>query len=97
MKYLLPSSNTAKTTLSLTKETDICKLDHLGAGMFQVVFEKAEEPEIKWPTSAGSWKKQESYRKASIAALLTMWMWFGALPGAFGLGRAQPQRRGTSP
>ena len=26
-----------------------------------------------------------------------MWMWFGALPGAFGLGRAQPQRRGTSP
>ena len=32
MKYLLPSSNTAKTTLSLTKETDICKLDHLGAG-----------------------------------------------------------------
>ena len=23
--------------------------------------------------------------------------WFGALPGAFGLGRAQPQRRGTSP
>ena len=26
-----------------------------------------------------------------------MWMWFGAFPGAFGLGRAQPQRRGTSP
>ena len=26
-----------------------------------------------------------------------VWMWFGALPGAFGLGRAQPQRRGTSP
>ena len=24
-------------------------------------------------------------------------MWFGAFPGAFGLGRAQPQRRGTSP
>ena len=23
--------------------------------------------------------------------------WFGAFPGAFGLGRAQPQRRGTSP
>ena len=32
MKYLLPSSNTAKTTLSLTKETNICKLDHPGAG-----------------------------------------------------------------
>ena len=29
----------------------------------QVVLEKAEEPEIKLPTSAGSWKKQESSRK----------------------------------
>ena len=26
-----------------------------------------------------------------------VWMWFGAFPGAFGLGRAQHQRRGTSP
>ena len=26
-----------------------------------------------------------------------MWMWLGAFPGAFGLGRAQPQRRGRSP
>ena len=33
---------------------------------------QAEEPEIKWPTSAGSWKKQESSRKTSIFALLTM-------------------------
>ena len=33
---------------------------------------KAEEPEIKLPTSAGSWKKQESSRKTSISALLTM-------------------------
>ena len=40
--------------------------------MFQMVLEKAEEPEIKLPTSAGSWKKQESSRKASIPALLTM-------------------------
>ena len=31
-----------------------------------------EEPEIKLPTSAGSRKKQESSRKASISALLTM-------------------------
>ena len=35
-------------------------------------YKKAEEPEIKLPTSAGSWKKQESSRKASISALLTM-------------------------
>ena len=36
------------------------------------VQEKAEEPEIKLPTSAGSWKKQESSRKTSISALMTM-------------------------
>ena len=40
--------------------------------MFKLVFEKAEEPEIKLPTSAGSWKKQESSRKTSVSALLTM-------------------------
>ena len=40
--------------------------------MFKVVLEKAEEPEIKLPISAGSWKKQESSRKTSISALLTM-------------------------
>ena len=39
--------------------------------MFNLVLEKAEEPEIKLPTSAGSWKKQESSRKTSISALLT--------------------------
>ena len=37
----------------------------------QAGFRKAEEPEIKLPTSAGSWKKQESSRKTSAAALLT--------------------------
>ena len=40
--------------------------------MFKLVLEKAEEPEIKLPTSAGSWKKQQSARKTSISALLTM-------------------------
>ena len=41
--------------------------------MFKLVLEKAEEPEIKLSTSAGSWKKQESSRKkTSISALLTM-------------------------
>ena len=34
--------------------------------------EKAEEPEIKLPTSVGSLKKQESSRKTSISALLSM-------------------------
>ena len=40
--------------------------------MFKLILEKAEEPEIKLPTSAGSWKRQESSRKTSISALLTM-------------------------
>ena len=40
--------------------------------MFKLVLEKAEEPEIKLPTSAGSSKKQERSRKTSISALLTM-------------------------
>ena len=40
--------------------------------MFNLVLEKAEEPKIKLPTSAGSWKKLESSRKTSISALLTM-------------------------
>ena len=30
--------------------------------MFKLVLEKAEEPEIKLPTSAGSWKKQEFHK-----------------------------------
>ena len=40
--------------------------------MFKLALEKAEEPEIKLPTSAGSWKKQEISRKTSISAFLTM-------------------------
>ena len=43
-----------------------CELPDVQAG-----FKKAEEPEIKLPTSAGLWKKQESSRKTSISALLT--------------------------
>ena len=34
--------------------------------MFKLLLEKAEELEIKLPTSAGSWKKQESSRKKDI-------------------------------
>ena len=40
--------------------------------MFKLDLEKAEEAEIKLPTSVGSSKKQESSRKTSISALLTM-------------------------
>ena len=44
-----------------------CELPDVQAG-----FRKGREPEIKLPTSAGSSKKQESSRKTSISALLTM-------------------------
>ena len=44
---------------------------NLNFQMFKLVLEKAEEPEIKLPTSTGSSKKQESSRKTSISALLT--------------------------
>ena len=44
-----------------------CEIPDVQAGLG-----KAEEPEIKLPTSAGSLKKQESSRKTSTSALLTM-------------------------
>ena len=44
-----------------------CELPDVEAGL-----RKAEEPEIKLPTSTGAWKKQESSRKTSISALLAM-------------------------
>ena len=44
-----------------------CELPDVQAG-----FRKGKEPEIKLPTSAGSWEKQERSRKTSISALLTM-------------------------
>ena len=40
--------------------------------MFKLDLEKAEEPEIKLPTSVGSLKKQESSRKTSTFTLLTV-------------------------
>ena len=40
--------------------------------MFKLVLEKAEEPEIKLPTSIGSSTKQANFRKISISALLIM-------------------------
>ena len=39
--------------------------------MFKLDLEKAEEPEIKLPTSVGSQKKQENYRKTSTSVSLT--------------------------
>ena len=36
--------------------------------------EKAEEPEIKLPTSAGSWKKQDSSALLTMPKPLTVWI-----------------------
>ena len=53
----------------------------------QAGFRKGKEPEIKLPTSAGSWKKQESSRKTSISVLLTMpkplTVWITTICGKF--------------
>ena len=44
---------------------------YMNEELVQVGLKKAEEPEIKLPTSAGSLKKQECARKTSTSALLT--------------------------
>ena len=53
----------------------------------QAEFRKSEEPEVKWPTSIGFLKKQESSRKTSISALLTipkpLTVWFTTDCGQF--------------
>ena len=51
---------------------------NLNIQMFKLDLEKAEEPEIKLPTSTGSYKKQENSRKTSASLTtqkpLTMWI-----------------------
>ena len=55
--------------------------------MFKLDLEKAEEPEIKLPTSVGSSKKQESSRETSTSALLTtskpLTVWTATIYGKF--------------
>ena len=63
-------SHTSKVMLKILQ----ARLQHELSENFQMdklVLEKAEEPEIKLPTSIGSSKKHESSRKTSISALLT--------------------------
>ena len=42
--------------------------------MYKLDLEKAEEPEIKLPTFAGSWRKQENSRKFTMLKPLTEWI-----------------------
>ena len=84
----IPKNGNAKEcsnyhTIALISHTSKVMLKMLQARLQQYVncelpdvhkmdLEKAEEPEIKLPTSAGSSKKQENSRKTCISALLTM-------------------------
>ena len=78
--YLADITNSNYRTIALISNANKVMLKILQARlqqymnfqMFKLVLEKAEEPEIKLPTSAGSWKKQESSRKTSVSALLTL-------------------------
>ena len=66
----LHSSQASKVMLNILQ----AKLQQRGTvnfQMFKLNLEKAEEPEIKFPTSIGSLKKQKSSRKTSTSALLT--------------------------
>ena len=68
---LLPVSDTL-AFLRISFSLDLAYLELINTTvnfqMFKLVLQKAEEPEIKWPISARSLKKQESSRKTSIAA-----------------------------
>ena len=68
----LHSSHTLVKSCSKFSEPGFSNMWTVNFQMFKLVLEKAEEPEIKLPWSAGSWKKQESSRKISTSALLTM-------------------------
>ena len=68
----LPSSHMLVKSCSKFSKPGFSNTSTVNFLMFKLVLEKAEEPEIKLPTSAGSSKKEESSRKTSISALLTM-------------------------
>ena len=64
-------SHASKVILKIL-QTRLQQFTNQNSQMFKLDLEKAEEPEIKLPTSAGSSKEQESSRKTSISASLTM-------------------------
>ena len=64
-------SHTSKVMLKLL-QVRLQQYVSVNFQIFKLVLEKAEEPEIKLLTSAGSSKKQESSRNTSVSTLLTM-------------------------
>ena len=79
-------SHTSKVMLKIL-QARLQQYVNLNFQMFKLVLEKAEEPEIKLPTSAGSSKKQESSRKtftfASLTMLKLLTVWITANCGKF--------------
>ena len=55
--------------------------------MYNLDFEKAEEPDIKLSTFTGSWRKQENSRRTSTSASLTtlkpLTVWINSQTGKF--------------
>ena len=64
-------SHTSKVMLKILQARPQQYINH-EIKMLKLLLEKAEEPEIKLPTLVGSLKKQDSSRKISSSALLTM-------------------------
>ena len=75
--HSIPNKGNAKEcwnyqTIALISKPGFSSTWTMNFQMFKLVLEKAEEPEIKLPTSTGSLKKHENSRKTSTSALLTM-------------------------
>ena len=68
----IPKKGNAKESSSYCTIAFISHNSKVNFLMFKLVLEKAEEPEIKLPTSIGSLKKQDSSRTTSTSALLIM-------------------------
>ena len=68
----LHSSHTLAKLCSKFSKPDFNSTWTVNLQMFKLVLEKADEPEIKLPTSALSSKKHDSSRKTSISAVLTV-------------------------
>ena len=64
----VPKKGNAKVMLKIL-QARLSNTRTMNFQMFKLVLKKAEEPEIKLPTSTGSWNKQESSRKTSISAV----------------------------
>ena len=70
-RTIAPTSPASKVMLKIL-QARVNSMWTVNFQMFKLDLEKAEEPEFKLPTSIGSSKKQESSRKTSTSALLTM-------------------------